>query len=797
MNLRIYKYNNYYNRLVKIMNTNSPEYGDYLYELERANFNPNDEIYTEHTFGSATNLYYGEGDYLVVTNDTNEIVSRWFIIENERQRGGQWKIQLRRDVIVDFYNIIINAPCFIEKATLEQSDPMIFNSEDMSFNQIKRGEILLENNLKTPWIVAYLSRYHTNEETEELTYNTFTGSFKNNSEGIADEIYASLSDYPLYNLRTQGTNTLVYESNDYLTFTAVYQITGDASRVHFLNVSNKGSVYGNSSDVNSYPNPPTASAEVNISNPKSKYETLYNIYKTYYEVDSFGLKKNSLTGWYSYDSYLKMLEENNKIIQAGDKYYQVTVRGYKTIQYGMEYLLDNSSPLGTKTIELLVTPYLNTNGKNIYVQMEPCGDSFVRTNIEIKIEEIVVSANEVSYNFGYSSAVTTDAEYEVIATPLRNVSFDTGNGTSFNHIGSYGLQWFQALANKYYSSTGVYDLQIVPYISIDNLDITEEISSGRAIYCTEDEGRIKRAIGFKLKTSSFTSIKSISLDLQEDKKIGSLTELYRFTSPNGIGNFDFDPYKNDGLQYYEIDCTLKPISPYIKINPFFNEGSFYGDDYNDFRGLICGGDFSLSITSNAWQTYANNNKYFQDVFDRQIENLNVQNNVTRERERWQVVTGAASGAAAGALLGTGMGSGVVGGIAGGALSLYAGLKDVSLNQTLRNEALDYAQDQFGYSLQTIKARSDSLTRTTSYNINNKYFPYIEIFKCTDEEIQALKDKIRYNGMTVMRIGKIINYIKEEPSYIKGQIIRLDHPEFYGDFHMAKEIASEVFKGVFI
>ena len=46
----------------------------------------------------------------------------------------------------------------------------------------------------------------------------------------------------------------------------------------------------------------------------------------------------------------------------------------------------------------------------------------------------------------------------------------------------------------------------------------------------------------------------------------------------------------------------------------------------------------------------------------------------------------------------------------------------------------------------------------------------------------------------MRIGTIAQFIHQERSYIKGQLIRIDLHE---DTHLINQIASELNKGVFI
>lgn len=805
-NIYILNYNNYYNRIIK---TEGDKVTDYINNVDvvgsfsGVNFNPNDGIEAEVTLNTS-----GGGDYLLVA-EGNNIVSRWFIIEQIRIRGEQYKFLLHRDVIADYKNIIINAPCFIEKATVSNNDPAIFFNEDMTFNQIKTKEILLENNLKTPWVVAYLSRSHTDPETTETAYNYFSGSFKREGFTVYDRIYDRIEDYPLWNLTTDKTGGLGALIATNLTFGTRYIYLPQRYDIYNSFVYKDGSSYisvTTDADIGDYIGLIESNTIVKYpySNAVAAFNALSNIYNTYNTVDEFGLKFNSVTNSYDYDSYLIMLGESNKIIKGGDKYYQVSVTLKNKAPTGSLYgvdgamLLNPALQLTQKSRELLVTPYFTlTDEASDTQQTVSIGNGTYNQYAEITIVEVPAVSDEVTYSFDYASGtVTDDAEYEIIATPYYNTEFDLGNGEIFYHSGAYGLQWFLSLANKYYSSGYCYDLQLVPYCSIDNDFVEDQELAGRTIYCVEND--INRAIAFKLPKASFSLINTtLTLDLNPNIKVGNLTEVYRITSPNGVGNFEFSPYKNKGFFGYEVDCTLRPISPYIKVNPIFNPNGLYGGDYNDFRGLICGGDFSLSITSNAWQTYANNNKYFQDIFDRQISTLETQNTWQTVADSLNAVAGTVQSAASGAMLGSyapGVGT-MAGGIAGASVGLLAGLGDIGVNRLLRDEAIDYTKDQFKYQMQTIKARPDTLTRSTSYNINNKYFPYIEVFSCTDIEKEALINKMKYNGMTVMRIATIEDFILNEPSYIKGKIIRLEGID--EDYHVATEISKELNMGVFI
>ena len=157
--------------------------------------------------------------------------------------------------------------------------------------------------------------------------------------------------------------------------------------------------------------------------------------------------------------------------------------------------------------------------------------------------------------------------------------------------------------------------------------------------------------------------------------------------------------------------------------------------------------------------------------------------------------GAVSGASVAALvpgLGVTMGAGA---LIGGGISAAAGIADIALNEKLRNEAINFTKDNFGYQLGNIQALPEVLSRISAFNNNNKLFPVLEYYTCTEVEKEALRNKIKYNGMTVMTIGKIEDYITYDTSYIKGQLIQL--PLVNDDFHVANAIVGEVNKGLYI
>ena len=138
----IYNYNNYYNRRVKGQNNSLSDYGTPIYiETGNAvNFNPADGVNTIFVAGKMSNSYTGKGDYFIYSEDNVSITSRWFILEADRTRNGQYRLQLRRDVIVDNYNAVLNGTALIEKGTVDDSNALIYNSEPIPVNQIKTKE---------------------------------------------------------------------------------------------------------------------------------------------------------------------------------------------------------------------------------------------------------------------------------------------------------------------------------------------------------------------------------------------------------------------------------------------------------------------------------------------------------------------------------------------------------------------------------------------------------------------------------------------------------------------------------
>jgi hypothetical protein len=164
------------------------------------------------------------------------------------------------------------------------------------------------------------------------------------------------------------------------------------------------------------------------------------------------------------------------------------------------------------------------------------------------------------------------------------------------------------------------------------------------------------------------------------------------------------------------------------------------------------------------------------------------------------ISGAASGAMMGMMTGTGAGGAIVGGAIAGTVSAVAGVQDALSNEKMRKYNIDFTKDLQTLSLGNIQAMPYSLSKVSAFNNNNKIWPFIENYACTNEEYSAVYNKILYNGMTVNRVGTIEDLLPNVPfsidyGFFQTTPIRLDN--IAEDSHICNAIAAELAQGVFI
>lgn len=772
--LYLYNYNNYFNRIVKKEDTLA-NYGTPIYTLSDTNFNPNDGVTTSHV----CNYTKEDGDYVIITDDTNKIVSRWFVVETQRTRGHQYKLDLKRDLIVDYYDRLLNAPMIINRGMAKNRlDPLLFNSEGFSFNQIKKNEILLKDKTKIPYYILYFKK----------GTNTLSGTFNKNdvtydmkiSTPIANSIFKTGTSY-----KTMG------EEIDIL-----YRVHANAGAAfYFSNKYRMSLMEYFTAPIFNYE---SRSMETNLIWFDNDDSTCQAALTTAFSNSWSSLigKLNSDLGHgstLSDNDYNTILNMNNKYIKDSDnKIYQINV----TI---------STTPLeGTLTSGLCYDDIVSRIDGTGLTRYGSIADAikYYETFKTVNVIATEITTGAVNWSINWSGKrETSDSDFNIVAIPYDNITANYNN-TDYAIDNSSCKLLVDSIIQV--AGDNLVDIQLFPYCPLQIMTN----NNGKLVVDQGDSSEYdldttNKLVILYVQNSNFTFDILLTINVPIvtgytllDYKISNECDLYKIVSPNYNGSFEFSVAKNDGVNYFNVDSTLIPYKPYIHINPNFK--GLYGQDWNDSKGLLCGGDFSLPKYSDAWANYQLQNKNYQQIFDRQVRNLDFVQSQEMFKAQFSAVAGSLTGGIGGALVGAKTGGPVgaaVGGTIGTVASAAGGIVDVNLLKAAQAENKSLMLDNYNYNLGNIKALPDTINKVTPITFNNKKFPFIEYYSSTDEEKQLLINSITYKSMRINAIDILRSYIKTDRSFISGSIIRLEDLEL--NAHEANEIYNEFMKGVYI
>lgn len=795
-------YNNYRNRTYR-KSSNLAAYVDasdtsYVSTDKDTNFSIEDGIVMSHVF-NIKNYTGGEPNYLLLLDkDTNEIESRWFVIDWNKIRGGQYAASLRKDLLADNYEAITKAPCFIEKGYVGPEDSAIFNKEDMTFNQIKTRETILRDDSRTSWIVGYIAQDHTALTNKSFTIKpevdlTVSGNF-------SDWEYASWCDGAEHkNIDLNSPNRFEFAIENVFVLTKSYGVVFRYGKDYHYAVDTSGQ------DMNDRWWCDTQNQGWALKNSDWWSDISLNTTIEKLELDN--------PSWCPTSVYNNLYSLIGKKIQFNDGVYELS------LNYNIEQQARDWSSRESNLYTYLynnINNQLNTKfGSNIAgVVNYPVSYRIYLNKFRIVANKIENIQGTYTYNIPQTVRKLDDAPYKMFCIPYYKdvVTTNTEYGFSLNGTtrtdcnADLMLAWAMDIATQF--GDNLYDLQILPYCPLSNwrgrsgvtnaavwsMDKTEHVDYEYLTETVEETTYSRGVISF-CDVSTKEQFLQYPIEIV-DYKIENECDMYRLCSPNYASVFEFNAAKNNGVEGYNVRYTYKPYQPFINVAPKF--GRLYGKDFKDNRGLILAGDFSLPIVREAWIDYQLRNKNYQLAFDRQIENMEVQYKQQKTQSIWGTVAGTlqggVSGAAAGSMAG-GVPGAIIGGVAGTAFSVAGGITDINMQDEMYRESVDFTKDNFGFQLGNIKALPNTLNKVSSIVANSKLFPFLEYYTCTDEEKQALDDKLKYNGMTIGRIGKIEDFLHPDAqTYVKGQLIRL---EGNYDAHTANEIANEFMKGWYI
>lgn len=802
-------FNNYFNRQVKKPGSAKvSDYSDWIvYTTKPCSFNPNDNIVTVHVLNSEL-----ETDYVIVSEDNVNVSSRWFVVEAKRNCWGQWQLDLKRDLFADYWEAISSSPCYIERGMVQPTNPFIYNSENQRFNQIKTSETLLTDATKTPWLCIYFNRNYTPTDAPNQVPPTETAVITTR----ADVVENTDTEYSLAEMRSM-LGKKIYNSlhgSPMLTTRAQWKapsggnITGDLWGIY--------DIYNGKYSYTQ--NPSTGSEDRYYKVDYSGATTNQVIDRTNGAIALLKTAQDELAG--NMATYVK-----TKISVQPDLYNQIVTAGTSNTIKDTE-----SDTLYSVEFEQqfeMLTFWVDTNSTLFNALKGYMSADFFKVNntngaSNFKLDVWVNSLLIKSVNIVEGATLTVRIPPSGSRTPLTDAPWDM---LAFPYFGDYWVQVSSTLRTSTLPNVArsvaqaiatkmpgyVADVQLLPfcpcieYCNGGTLDISTLTQGANYVGVYSDEEAADVCWGVWCAKSSFRvdlinpapiipSVDAIEFKVQNE------CDMYRLCAPNYSEAFEFSATKNGGITGFEANCTYKPMQPYIHINPVFS--GLYGKDFNDNRGLICSGDWSLPYCTSAWEQYQIQNKSYKESFQRQITNMETTYNIQRDQQK---TAGVINAVTAGLNAGTSAGiagsmiNPVAGGIAGGVTgaaamvaSLYGLKEDLKASDALFEENRQYTKDQWNLSLQNIQALPNTISNIGAFDINFKYFPFLEYYTCTEEEKAALRNRIRYSGMSINAIGTISEY---NSGFIQGQLIR--YLGDTGDYHLTASIASELNKGVYI
>lgn len=765
--LYYYNFKNYYYPSTKRFSDLSG-YQPYLVYSETSNnlnFYENDGENTEIIAGRSGNPYYDKANYVIYSKDSTEITSRWYIIEAVKNSSGQYKLQLHRDLPVDYYDEWTQSDCFIEKAILPDNSPLIYNQEQITTNQIKKSEKQLTDQTKMAWICCFVDKTYKPDKNFEFNVTILPDR---TTSDITKESWYKYSQTP-----AQIT------TNSNITLTT--KVSGSQLKARYEGLNGSYKVVSAGNPVFGIYNSQSGNFGTWLSERKDQFYDSWNQYKSLYVgaddqegIDSIG----DLKGKIYFDSSTK-------------KYYKLS---YEDSQQLVTTIIDSN-----KAGDNVYTSWNNiiNSAPNYFISSRGAG--YWEVSYSLKTRKLILSeVTQGQYTMTYPETHldNKDGPFDIFCIPYSDgTTIVTGNDRFTTN---------KQLAMSIASEIGrnmdkfCYDIQLLPYCpfmhSTTYLGSLLMIDSARFTPIKDSAGKVQYGIFFSDSSSGTFDIKyKVNVT---NKKMSNQVDMMRLVSPNFASQFEFNPARNEGVSYFNVDYTYLPLGSYIHVNPDFK--GLYGKDFNDARGLICQGDFSIMYLNDAWKSYQTQNKNYLEIFNREVSNLETNYKYQRIQSG---VSAAVSSLSAGLAVGGLTNAGV--GVLAGAASTGGGIADLVIQQKLHNEQLDYKNDMFGYQLDNIKALPHSIAKTTAYNENNKIFPILEYYTCTDEEKEAVANKIAYNSMTVGIIAKPYEFIGnswsyrdiQDKGYIKCKLIKLEGTHA-NDFHLVNTLGEELNKGVY-
>lgn len=398
-----------------------------------------------------------------------------------------------------------------------------------------------------------------------------------------------------------------------------------------------------------------------------------------------------------------------------------------------------------------------------------------------------ISSHTVTINgrdYTYRGYVLSDTSVAAVSSRRVKLSYQSEEGSGNFDIlfAPYNEENMKA-ANSICIDGSVYDIQVAPYkpegyrrASVV-LEVASSVAGGDVI------------LGRKSLSDSFLVASKDSRKLDIDCPDGIIPNTFasswqvnkarqncmsvRLVSPDAQAIEELMPQVNlpsttaSGeklIKSFHVYVKFQPYKLYVQVLPVYNG---YETDFEDYRGLICGSGFSCSMATDKWAEYAMNNKNYRNQFERDIESMRVQQGMGLASNIvsgvGSAVSGAISGAAvSGPLAPIGAAIGAVTGVVGGVASSITGWNTSEYN-------IDTARRSFRWNVEDIQARPRTLTQVDAQNPNFRFWPFLEWYSCTGDEMVRYYQYLRKHGATIGAEGRVSDFVGDNYKYIEADL----------------------------
>ena len=820
VSITLLNFESYYTRRIKLYNTIS-EYADYVITTyNNINFIYNDGVNTTQILNYNPAQYDNqEPTYVLIQDyDTGEL-SRWFVINSIRTRKGQYQLSLHRDLIADNIDNVLNATTYVERGYCNDIlDPAFYNEESILIDKPLNSVYELRDDSQAAWLVAYvagtnsaISKEKIDDKTwEDTTVNYTTGQIIYQYEDTTN--YDSFSSFWKAKLGISDINSSVIDTNVPLHTSFCISVAQDTG----VSIAFKRYWYAVNINSERLANVVLLSDSGSIKGAPWFWtygdddvlpDTGY-----FYTSDALTAFNAIIQSFPSSDLLISKSIPSGHYMIDGVTYYLSSEDGNDITRRSWPSNLDNSNSPQLMSIlnNIFHFPDINQG----YITKGDFGAYLFTMSRQYALTP---SPTLSTSTFKISKSRNTGNSYDILCTPI-NVRGDRTiycNGKTYTADNAINL--YKAFS-QYWGTSPVYDVQILPFCPVSYITpyavdesqlrfnvknmtaerdytLTEEGIPVFYINTTDREFEINRVwrANNNIDSITFPNWSTIGGSYMKTKYMAADYKLY---SPNFNSEYIIPLMKNGGLNRIHVDMTCLPNQPWIRVRPVW-EG-LNGINYDDAKGLILGGSYSLTQLTNAWTEYQYTNINYQNIQDSTIQYQQAQYDITNQKNlisgALNTVSSTISGAVGGALVG-GIPGAIAGGLASAGASIGGLVADQYYDKKSQKLTIDYSQEQFALQTGNVKAQASTISRLTAVNSNFKYFPQLLVYVANDKDIDALDAKWENCGMSIGRIGKLINYLNEgKNQFVKGKLIRNDNMHYSFDYYNA--IGQEVAQGFF-